>query len=828
MFMEWKVCMNVYPINYNLELKPNLAKFVYDGKLILDISIKEKTRFIEINILELVIDKIELNEIELEYEENREDQILKIDLNEELTGEIQLRFDFRGEINDKLAGIYRSKYFENDEGKYVAVSQMQESDARRAFPCFDSPEYKSTYEISYLVPDYYDTISNTSIEKIDKLDNGYKRVYFEKTPKMSSYLVFIGFGDFEFKNGKFKDIPLRIVTAPGKSKYTDLAMDYGEKSLSYCEDYFDIEYPLSKMDMIATPDFAAGAMENWGAILYRENALLDYPGVTTNSGKMRIKSIIAHEIAHQWFGNLVSPNKWKYVWLNESFATYFASKTIEHYEPEYGVFEYYVLGTTNFALSADGYDFTAPIEQIGDEKISYTVRTTPIMYSKGGSVLRQLEAYLGHDDFKDGLRYYLKKHEYDIAESEDLWESFEYISKKQISKFMDSWVKQLGYPVIKAIKNNNVLVLSQSRFTYIGKKYDTLWDIPISLRQYLSNGEYIDHNYLMETENFEIHLDANCEYFKLNIDHNGFYRVFYDKENYRRLLSNLENEGITNIDVFNIENDLYAMLISRQIQLDEYIDYLSEITKNKTHMIISSVISHLNSLYEYLSGDLEENVRNFAINYINSLLNDINYEKKDGESHTITMLRGRLINLGAKLGSDEAIDFCKKYLIRIEQSDNLDQNILPSVLAQIARDGNDFDFFDKKYKSAESEAEKQYYSLAMFNFSSRKEIEKLQEYLFEEIPARNRGSAIEILCSNPYAKDSIWEWYLANLDNFEKLHNFIYQRALTSVIVASVKYRDDVVDFFDKYMIKNPQVLDPVKKALETLDIRSKFLEFMK
>ena len=156
------------------------------------------------------------------------------------------------------------------------------------------------------------------------------------------------------------------------------------------------------------------------------------------------------------------------------------------------------------------------------------------------------------------------------------------------------------------------------------------------------------------------------------------------------------------------------------------------------------------------------------------------------------------------------------------------RQILPSVLAQIARDGNDFDFFDKKYKSAESEAEKQYYSLAMFNFSSRTEIEKLQEYLFEEIPARNRGSAIEILCSNPYAKDSIWEWYLANLDNFEKLHNFIYQRALTSVIVASVKYRDDVVNFFDEYMIKNPQVLDPVKKALETLDIRSKFLEFMK
>ena len=147
MFMEWKVCMNVYPINYNLELKPDLAKFVYYGKLVLDISIKDKTRFIELNILELIIDKIELNEIELKYEENREDQILKIDLNEELTGEIQLRFDFRGEINDKLAGIYRSKYFENDEGKYVAVSQMQESDARRAFPCFDSPEYLSLIHI---------------------------------------------------------------------------------------------------------------------------------------------------------------------------------------------------------------------------------------------------------------------------------------------------------------------------------------------------------------------------------------------------------------------------------------------------------------------------------------------------------------------------------------------------------------------------------------------------------------------------------------------------------------------------------------------------------
>ena len=819
--------MSVYPINYNLEIEPNLAKFVYNGKLILDISIKKKTRFVELNILELIIDKIELNEIELKHEENRENQILKIDLNEELVGDIQLRIEFRGEINDKLAGIYRSKYMENDEEKYVAVSQMQESDARRAFPCFDSPEYKSTYEISYLVPDYYDTISNTSIEKIDRLDNGYKKVYFERTPKMSSYLVFIGFGKFEFKNGKFKDIPLRIVTSPGKSKYTDLAMDYGEKSLSYCEDYFDIPYPLSKMDMIATPDFAAGAMENWGAILYRENALLDYPGITTNSGKMRIKSIIAHEIAHQWFGNLVSPNKWKYVWLNESFATYFASKTIEFYEPEYGVFDYYVLGTSNFALTADGYDVTAPIEQIGDEKISYTVRTVPIMYSKGGSVLRQLETYLGEDDFRNGLRYYLKRHEYDIAESEDLWEAFEFISKKPISKFMDSWVKQLGYPVIKAIKHDNKLSLSQSRFTYIGKEYDTLWDIPISLRQYLSNGKYIDNNYLMVTETFEIVLDEKCEFYKLNTNHNGFYRVFYDRENYRNLLRNFENEGISNIDIFNIENDIYSMLISRQIHLDQYIEYLSKITKHKNHMIINSVTNHLDDLYDYLSGDLEENIKNFAVNYINSILNEIKYEKNDNESHNITMLRGKLINLGAKYGSVEAIDFCEKYLIRIENNDDVDENILPSVLAQIARDGNDFDYFDKKYKSAQSEAEKQYYSLAMFNFTSKIEIEKLQEYLFEEIPARNRGSAIEVLCANPYAKDTIWEWYLANLDNFEKLHNFIYQRALTRVIIASVKYRDEVVDFFDKYMIKNPQVLDPVKKALETLDIKSKFLEFM-
>jgi tricorn protease interacting factor F2/3 len=798
-----------------------MEAFTFRGNMTLDLTVHHPEDTVVLNVLDITVDRILHEGKELEYSIDLAAQTLTIKLGRDLSGDISLMIEYRGEINDKLAGLYRSQYQVDGENRFVAVTQFQESDARRAFPCFDTPELKATFDISYTLPSDFVAISNTSILQEQPLADDLKRVTFERTPKMSTYLVFFGFGEFEWIEEKYKSIPIRVVASPGKpEKYGGLGMDYGKKSLEYCEEYFAIDYPLSKMDLIATPAFAAGAMENWGAILFRENALLYYPGMTTEGGKASIKNVIAHEIAHQWFGNLVSPDKWKFVWLNESFATYFAYKTINHFEPEYGIFDYFVQGTTNGALTADGYHETAPIEQAGDEPAAYTVKTVPILYSKGGSVLRQLEGFLGDVMFRDGLRHYLKKHEYDVAGSTDLWQAFEDVSGKPISKMMEGWVMQMGYPIVSATRMGTSLSLSQKRYTYMNREYDTKWMIPITIRQYLPTGTK-DDAFLMSDSNFDFVLDPSCTFFKINIDHTGFYRVLYDVPTYQVLGEQIKDKTLGSMDRFNIENDLYAFMRSGHIDLTGYLDFLGFFSEEDNHLPLGSISNHLNSLYNLLDGDAKEKVAAAGRPFYNSVLSRIGYEPREGEHHTITIMRAPILFRAAKFGSEDAKQFAMDQFAIVRNGGQINANILNAVLQVGALETNDWDFFANKFKTAESEAEKQYYLVAMYTFTDPALIERLQMFAFEEVPPRGQGTAVNVLCQNDAAKDGIWEWFLANLDNFGKMHPFIQAQSLTSVIVASVKYRAEVEEFMVKYVQDNPTSKDSVDKALETLDINS-------
>ncbi len=262
-------------------------------------------------------------------------------------------------------------------------------------------------------------ISNGAIEEEAPLDNGKKRITFEQTPKMSTYLVFFGVGEFEFTLDT-EDPRVRVATLPGMKPYATFGLEFGRKSLAFSEAYYGVPYPLPKMDLIAIPDFAFGAMENWGAITFRENLLLHYPEITSKSGEERICEVIAHEIAHQWFGNLVTPADWKYLWLNESFATYFGYGIVDHYYPQWETWQQFLWGSTGSAMARDALLENFAIEIPGGDHVVINVSTAPIIYSKGGSILRQVEGYIGAENFQKGLQDYLKTFEYDNAASQDL------------------------------------------------------------------------------------------------------------------------------------------------------------------------------------------------------------------------------------------------------------------------------------------------------------------------------------------------------------------------------------------------------------------------
>ena len=339
-----------------------------------------------------------------------------------------------------------------------------------------------------VVDQHLDAVSNMPIIEERTLEAGKKHVKFDRTPKMPTYLLFFGVGEFERLEDHGK-VLVRVLTMPGMSRQGRFGLQFGRQALTFCEDYYGTPYPLPKLDLIAISDFAAGAMENWGAITFRENLLLHDPEVTSRSGEERICGVIAHEMAHQWFGNLVTPADWKYLWLNESFATYLGYAVVHHYFPAWEMWSQFLYGQTEVALDRDALQQTTPIEIPGGAHVVINVSTAPIIYNKGGSILRQIEGYIGESSFKKGLRGYLAKHQYGSAASQDLWQAMEAVSESPVKEMMRSWVEQKGYPLIEVHRDQDTLHLRQRRFTLLPNDARQTWMIPVAIRVIREGGD---------------------------------------------------------------------------------------------------------------------------------------------------------------------------------------------------------------------------------------------------------------------------------------------------------------------------------------------------
>ncbi len=507
------------PINYKIHLEPDLHSFQFSGTTDISIEATGPVSEISLNALELeilccqVLGKDGLRNCPFVLDPKKE--MVKISLPDEMSGKIDLKIDYKGEINNKMAGFYRSTYLSDGKEKYAAVTQFEESDARRAFPCFDHPEKKATFDIEMIIRENLVAISNGPSIEEKSLGDGRKSIIFQQTPKMSTYLLFFGVGEFEFIEDP-GEVLVRVATMPGMKKYGRFGLDFGRKSLEFSEAYYGIKFPLPKLDLIAIADFAFGAMENWGAITFRENLLLHFPGITSSGGEERICEVIAHEIAHQWFGNLVTPSDWKYLWLNESFATYFGYGIVDHYHPQWGVWAQFLHGQTDSALERDSLCETIPIEIPGGEHVVINASTAPIIYNKGGSVLRQIEGYVGQENFQEGLRAYLKKHEFACASSHHLWEAFEEVSEKPVSRMMEGWIGQPGFPIIEAERDEDHLILTQARFTYLPHESEQEWMIPISIKVFTRDGNARTLITLLDSKRAVIDLGRDVAVYNIN------------------------------------------------------------------------------------------------------------------------------------------------------------------------------------------------------------------------------------------------------------------------------------------------------------------------
>jgi tricorn protease interacting factor F2/3 len=817
------------PINYKLHLEPDLTNFSFVGCTELLVEAQVSVREISLNILDLALWDCSVRQestyVNCSYFVDPHAEEFRLILPQEMSGPITVQINYQGCINDRMAGFYRSRYLYQGQTRYIAVTQFEESDARRAFPCLDHPSQKATFDIEIDIDPDLVAISNTDVRDEKLLDNGKKRVQFIQTPRMSPYLVFFGVGMFESVRDEV-DNRVHVVTLPDKKKYTRLGLEFGRKSLAFSETYYGIPYPLAKLDLIAIPDFAFGAMENWGAVTFRENLLLYYPNVTSKSGKERICEVIAHEIAHQWFGNLVTPADWKYLWLNESFATYFGSGVVDHYFPQWDVWGQFLHGYTASAMARDGLHETFAIEIPGGEHVVINASTAPIIYSKGGSILRQVEGYVGSENLQKGLQNYFTANKYGNAASHHLWDSLEKVSQKQVTAMIKSWIEQPGFPLVEVKREGGHLVLNQRRFTYLPNQSTQKWLVPVTIDLYLGDGTTQNLTMLLDDVERTVQINQDTASYKVNSLQTGFYRVrYHDPQNLQELALRVRDKMLPPEDRWGLQNDLYALVMSGVATLEEYLDFLSHYRDEDEFLPLVSIADNLAQAFCILNSKYAEKITSLAKPWFASILTRIGKEPVSTENHITSILREKLIWHAALYGSEQVIDFARSEFEALMRGDTVDSDITKSVMQVGALTGGDqaFEWLEKQFGLSDIEHERMNILVAMGCFRDSAMLARSRQYVLENIPARNKFIPIVAMAMNPYAIPSMWDWYVSNRAAIEQFHPIHFERVIAAIVPgAGIDRAEEVKAFFSDYIEKNEKFRDVVNLSLEQLEINNR------
>ncbi|BBO91013.1 M1 family metallopeptidase [Desulfosarcina ovata] len=821
----------ITPDTYALTIEPDLDRFTFAGQMVLSATADQPVATIDLDCAELAIwrcllgtDEKDAPPVECAFCVDPAKEALTVQLPKTVSGSFVLTVEYTGRINDRMAGFYRSRIHVDGGPSHMAVTQFQESDARRAFPCFDHPARKAVFTLEMLIPKGLTAIANTAVQSADELDDGRQRIVFEPTPKMSTYLLFFGVGPFEIHTDDV-DPRVRAVCLPGMGEQTGFGRVFGRKALAYGEEYYAIDYPLSKMDLIAVPDFAFGAMENWGAITFRENLLLHVPGVTSREGESRICEVIAHEIAHQWFGNLVTPEDWKYLWLNESFATYFGYGMVDHYHGDWEIWQQFVRSQTETALARDALHETFAIEMPGGAAVAITTSTAPIIYSKGGSVLRQLEAWIGPDHFKAGLRHYLKTYTYGSAASHHLWEALSEVSGMPVTGLMKSWVTQPGFPVITVRRSGETLAVSQRLFSYLPNDSAQFWMVPLTLTTYRQDGSSAIQTLIMDRPEAEIALPPGSIAYKINPGQTGFYHVHCaDTDNLDHLGAMVKTGSLPAMDRWGVQNDLYALVKSGALPMATYLTMAGNYINETDYLPLSSLDSHLFEAYLLLEGEVRTRTGQVAESLIHAALATVGDVPVAEESQTTAMLRDQLLVHAALLGNRAVTDGLDDQFKVFMGGGDVPADIFRAVMTAGAVSGDQaaLDAMIRRYEASSVEHERMTLVAALGSFRQWPLLEKALDYALERVPDRIRFMPLVAAAGNPAAGEHLWPWFEANLARMQTMHPLLFERVVAAFVPGPGLTDPERTRAFCKTLLEQqPRLKDVLALSLERLAVNA-------
>lgn len=766
---EYRLPRTVVPLQYELTLAPDLEAALFTGHETVAVQVLEPTSEITLNAIELRIssasmvasDGLTFEPVSIDYHEIGERVTFRF--RDELPrGPAQLHIGFSGILNDALHGFYRSTYKDDDGNqRVIATTQFEATDARRAFPCWDEPDLKATFSIALEVDAGLVAVSNARELSAQPGNDGKVIHRFAETMKMSTYLVAFVVGDFEIAGPvDAGGVPLRVLHTPGKSHLADFALEVGVFALDFLADYYDIPYPGDKLDMIAVPDFAWGAMENLGAVTFRETALLVDQDRATQAEMERVTDVIAHELAHMWFGDLVTMKWWNGVWLNEAFATFMELKCVDAFRPEWKRW----LSFAHFraqSMDVDGLGSTRPVEFPVASPEEANAMFDTLTYGKGSAVLRMLEQYLGEEAFRNGISSYLKKHAYGNTETADLWAALEAESGVPVGEIMSGWISQGGYPQLEVIPRDGDVEIRQRHFRFLGDgDGEATWRVPVLYRADGIDGRVVVGERAV--------LPGVAPEVLLNRGGNGFYRVKYASEQLAGITERLLD--LEPAERYTVIADTWANVLAGEIQATDFVGLVSSLGKETEPDVWGVALGGLGELSRIISSDDRPMLQGLVRSLVGAKASAMGWTPAAGETDLDRKLRGLLLRAAGNLGNDVATKAVAQDVLdqALSESESIDADVADAATWIVAANGGveDYERFVGLWDSARSPQDEMRYLRAATAVPDAEAAARLVQMVLDgKVRSQDANWVIARLLGNRDTGTAVWELVKANWDD---------------------------------------------------------------
>jgi aminopeptidase N len=819
-----RLSQNVIPSHYSLEFAPDLKAATYTGSEVIDVNIKEPANAITLNAIELKFQSVEIDvrdggaqagSVSLDLEKQQATITFPKTIP---AGDATLKIHFTGILNNELRGFYLSK----TERRSYAVTQFESTDARRAFPCFDEPAFKATYDISLTIDAGDTAISNSAIASdTPGPGTGKHTLVFGTTPKMSTYLVAFVVGDFQCISGEQDGVKLRVCATPGKIQLTPYALDIAKFALHYYDHYFGIHYPLKKLDLIGIPDFEAGAMENFGAITFRETDLLLNPRTASFRSQRNASLAIVHEMAHQWFGDLVTMQWWDNIWLNEGFATWMETKCVAAMHPDWNIPQYVVTDKQR-TLNYDAQPTTRAIRARADTPEEIDQMFDLIAYNKAGAVLLMVENYLGEETFRKGVHAYLAAHEYGNATAEDFWNAQTEVSHKPVDKIMQSLVAEPGAPVLEfGSPAAGLAPVAQSRFFLspdITPDPGQKWTMPVCFKV---DAKKQDCQVL--TPSSPTLGAPNAKVFFANADGKGYYRSAYAPAQYAALVAQVET-GLTPEERISLTGDEWAQVRANKATVGDYLTLVAALRSDPSSDVLSGAVDNVGAIRDSVASTKEE--RDALAAWIRQTFGPV-YAQLGNASASDTPhqreSRAYLFNILAGYGKDanlrvQAREIANQYLA---DPSSVNPSLGQTALSIAAEDGDAalFDNLQKIYETSSDPVLQNTALRELVMFTNPELLERGFEYSVSP-KVRNQDSLYQfnIAMRVPENRGAAWKfikthWNQVQAEFTTEMGSYLVDGAGN---FCSTEARGDVKSFFATHSV--PAADSALRHALEHID----------